>query len=452
MNARIIAKAKPTAAVVDATVKEDAFLSLKEMVPVKRDQAERACRLTLTEIEELTRENRWDDVVALWHPLEEKAPELVEHQLDVRVRQKVAFALGQVQRFDDAISELKKCLTAEPDSFFHHSSLAYTAYNSLYAAKNREIILNGSQRRERIETAHRHFRAAQNLRPDGVTNFYRQGMLFKQIEGRSDKGLPLFSQAVTNWDGLSPEVREERHQERKNFIKSLYQLASSLIERGHAAESLERMKRCLSEDEKSNHLSLLYKYFALGKIHFHLNQMKEARDALRFSLQCTGGQPSVFVCELLARTYLAMGNLSRAREIIEKVPAARRRPYYQWTEADIFCAAGEFGAARSVLKHCQERDRRSRHKALIRLARIDYLHQQYREGLAYAEEAERFFQEKWGNACQDALFWRALCHYRLGNVNAALEAAEELNKRNAFYPKLSSLLAELKSCGDARKN
>jgi tetratricopeptide (TPR) repeat protein len=279
----------------------DEFLNFDDLGGFKQDAAKRCLKQAVADIEELIRESKWEDAVSLFHPVEDKFPELMIHDLDIGLREKVAFALGHLKKYDEAISQLDLCLRKDPENFHLHASMAYTAYDSLYAAKNREIFLAGKLREQRIRLAHRHFDAARHLRPDGVTNAYRQGMLYRQIENKPDPALPLFAQAVENWDRLEPVQQEARHQEKKNFIKALFQLSGSLLEIGKPEKALPYIKRCLVEDEKTNYLSLCFKYFALGKVNFHLRQFNPAKDALLFALQCDGGQSPDFVCELLGR-------------------------------------------------------------------------------------------------------------------------------------------------------
>jgi len=424
---------------------QDEFFSLDDLVPVIRNAVERTVKRLLTEVEELVRETRWEDVIALFYPIEEKQPELAANGLDIRLRARLAFALGQLKRFDEAIRELSLCVEKEPDVFLHHSSLAFTAYNSLFAAANREIFLRGRARAERIDLAHRHFQKSQELRPDGVTNFYRQGMLFRKIERKTDSALPLFQRAVSNWDRLDETEKEARHQERKNFVKALFQSASCLIEMDVPEKALSAIKRCLAEDEKSHHLSLIFKYFALGKAYFHLNRFPEAKDALLFALQSAAGEKDDFVCELLARTYLALRNPDKALEIICRVPEQRRRPYVRWTEADILCALKRLDQARAVLVKAQERDSRSRHKTLIRLAKIIYSTGDFVEAAKCAAAACRFFQDNWGNPFFEGLFWQAVCAYRLGHRDKAKELTLELKAHSPHYPKLDLLIEKLEA-------
>jgi len=427
----------------ESVVTEDEFLSMEDLVPVKRQAAERSFKRTLSEMAELTAEKKWEDILEIFYPVDEKIPELSEHNLDAEIRAKTAFALGHVKRFDEAIQELHLCIKKDPENFHFHSSLAYTAYNSLYAAKNREILLNGKSRLERIELAHRHFIKAQELRPDGVTNYYRQGMLFKQIENKNDRSLPLFQNAVANWTGLDARKREERQQERKNYVKSLYQLSGCLLNVGKIEKALEYIKLCLSEDEKSNYYSLVYKYFALGKVLFHNNAFSEAKDALLFALQCGANQPVDFVYELLGRTYLAMGKPQRAMEVISKLPEKKRRPYYRWTEADILCALQDYKKAKAALISCKERDNRSKHKALVRLSKIEYLLGNFRQAMDHAAEAVSFFNEKWGGLFNEGIFWQALSAYRAGELEKARDLSNTLKAQQSSYPGLDKLRKRL---------
>lgn len=421
----------------------DELLAPEDLVPVHREAADRTRNRVMAELAEMVREKRWQEAVDLFHPVEEKLPELADHGLDLRAREKLAFALGHLGRHDDAICELKRCLRQEPDNFHLHASLGYTAYDSLWAGKNRQILLSGKARRERIELAHRHLAAAQALREGGVTNFYREGMLYREIEGKHDKAVPLFRRAVENWDVLDAEAQQQRHQERKNFVKALYQLAGALLKTGRPDRALAHIKRCLAEDETSNHLALAFKYFALGKVQFHLNHFAEARDALLFASKCRHDGPLDFVFELLARTYLALGNTDKALESIRRVPEPRRRPYIRWTEADALCAAGRHEAALKVLTGCVQRDGFSRHKGLLRLARLTYLLERYRETAGHAEAACRFYQDKWNNPCHEGLFWRSAAALRLGETERARELADELQECCPRFPRLDRLRAAI---------
>ena len=424
-------------------IREDEFLCGNDLNGVLQAAAVRSRQNTLAEIQDLFREKKWKDMLAIFYPVTEKCPELSASKLDVPIREKLGFALGQLSRFDEAIAELEICVQRQPNNFYPVNSLAYTAYNSLYAAKNREIFLSGKPRADRIKLAHRYFQEAQKLRPDGVTNYYREGMLFKQIEDKPRKALPLFRRAVENWERLDADEQETRHQERKNYIKSLYQLASALLADDEAEKALKYIKSCLAEDETSNHLSLVYKYFALGKVLFTMNRFNKARDALLFAGQTPKNGPADFVQELLARTFLALGNPGKALSIISRIPEKRRRPYIAWTEADIRCQLQDYKGAVGILINSSEKDHRSRHKSLIRLAKIAYLYQDYPQTVQYAAQAAVFVEQTWGNLYGDGLFWQALGALRHGDIHKAREKVKELEKFQPGYPKLNLLMQKI---------
>lgn len=421
-------------------IQADLF-SDRELFGVKKGEFIKKSRnRVLADVDELSKNNRWDDILSLYHPVDDKLPDLVRAGADIPVRQKIAFALGQTGAFDDAVKELLMCVRAEPDNFMSRSSLAYTAYNCLYAVKNKKIFLAGTARTERIALAHENFKKAQDLRPDGITNFYRQGMLFSQIENKPGPGLEKFEIACFNWERLTDEERAERQQEKKNYVKSLYRSASLLLTSGEATKALERITACLKQDEQTNYITLAFKYFALGKVRFCMDSYDEARSALLFALQSSSrNAPTDFIHELLARTYLALGKTDKAMETIEGVPEKFRRPYYRWTEADILCAAGRFEQAKTMLNASAERDSRSRHISLIRLAKIEYARGNYTQAVAHAAKACDFFTGNWGNPYFEGLFWQSLCAFKAGEPEKADRLLTELERHSRFYPDLDKL-------------
>jgi tetratricopeptide (TPR) repeat protein len=441
--ARIInSTGESSPAPLQETRTEDLF-STEELFGVKKGRYMKKTRAKfIADIEELSRNCRWKEIISLYHPVEEKTPELDQAGMADKVKEKIAFAMGQLKQFDDAIALLLSCIQTDPDNFYTRSSLAYTAYSSLFAAKNREIFLAGNPRAQRIELAHENFTRARELRPDGVTNFYRHAMLYAKIQNKNKAALPLLNQAVVNWESLSEQEQSRRHQEKKNYIKSLYRSASILLEAGEASKALERIQTCLKQDEKSGHVSLCFKYFALGKIHFCRDHYSQAKEALRFALQAREkNQPVDFVHELLARTCLALGRVDQAQQTIDQVPERLRRPYFRWTEADVLCAAGQFDRAVQVLTESSARDSRSKHVSLLRLAKICYSQGQYETGAAHAGKAVAFFSEKWGNPYYEGLFWQALCAFKAGRHQQARTLVEELEVHCPYFPKLDRLAA-----------
>jgi tetratricopeptide (TPR) repeat protein len=423
---------------------EDDFLTTLAQGGVDMDGLRAEAQRVKGEITALRAENRWEDILALFHPVGDKLPELTAAGLDLPVLREVAFGLGHLARYDEAIVAYRTCLEREPDNFHHHAGMGYILYDSLYAAKARQVMLHPSERKQRTDQAHVHFQAAQRLRPEGVTNFYRQGTLYKQIQNKPEKAKPLFETAVRNWRAYSEEQRQARHQERKNYIKALYQLASCLQDEQRPQQALERLQECLQEDRSSNHLSVIHKQFALGKVLFQMGRVEEARKALELAAAQARPEDDDFVFELLARTLMAEKEYDKAWSVLERVPQNRRRPYFRWTEADVLAARGQIQRARKVLEQAAERDRRGRHKALLRLIRLDFQAGDYQQCLTWADQADRFFRQTYTNPCADALFWKAGALIRLNRLDEARKITTELERFRPGYPFLPRLRELLK--------
>lgn len=382
---------------------------------------------------------RWDEIISLFYPLEDKEPELVQAGLANDLRLQVSFALGQKKYFDEAIKEGEKVLDQALEDYQGHSSLAYHLYNSLFAARNREIILRPETRKERIQKAHKHLRAAQELRPDQVTSFYREGLLFKTIENKPEQAMPLFARAVENWDSYTEEQKQYRHQEKKNFIKALYNLASCQGKKGDFKQAMVNIKRCLAEDEQTCYLKMEHKQFALAKTHFQLGQLDKAISCLEEIICSVSPKDSDYVFELLARIFLVQGQAERGLEVLNQIPVKYRKPYVHWTEAGLLEASGRTEQAQKVLLGSIERDKRSKHKSLVQLCKIKFRERQYDQGLEYARQAVEFHQTVYSTPDSDGLFWQAACLLMLGREDEAMGVADELAAFRPEYPYLQRL-------------
>ncbi|WP_448382310.1 tetratricopeptide repeat protein [Desulfosoma sp.] len=435
----------------DVEPKDSAFLDHLAAQEVSSEGLQKAFGRLWGEIEILRGEGRWQELVDLLHPAEERFPELVEAGFGPALWGETAFALCQIRRHDAALDLARRCVQENPEDYHAHARLAYTAYDSLYAAKNREVLLHPEERKTRMELAHKHFAKAQVLRPDNVTQFYRQGMLYKAIQNKPDRALPLFRTAVKNWDALDEKQKKARHQERKNAVKALYQWASCLLAAGDAKGALAVLTRCLQEDERSQYLSVVHKYFALGKVHHALGNLQDAEKALDFAAIQADPADHDYVFELRARVALAQRRFDDAEKALARIPAHRRRPYVLWTEADLLAAQGRLDQAKGVLKKAAEKDRRGRHKALVRLAKIAFRENALEKCLQWAREANAFCRETYQNPHDEALFWEAAANYRLGRSKEAWKAASELDALRPRYPHLAELKKKIAQALSAKK-
>jgi tetratricopeptide (TPR) repeat protein len=397
----------------------------------------------LAEIALLRAEKKWEEIVDMFYPLEVKEPDIVDMGIDILIRKELAFALGQLKRFDLAIQEFENCLKVDPDNFHCHAGLGFTLYNSLFAAKNKKILLPYKVKKEHIRKAHEHFKRAQELQPERVTNFYREGMLFKNIQDKPDKALPLFGKAVSNWEKYDEEKKKIRHQEYKNYVKSLYNLATCQLKLGQKTKALKNIQKCIHEDEGKEYVKPEHKYFALGKIQFQLKNFQEAKDALKFAATFISPAEGDYVLELLARVMLRQGEKNRALDSIQKIPEKRRRPFVRWTEADILVSLGNMEKAKSILLRSADKDRRSRHKSFIRLSKIAFLENDYKQTVLYADKGNQFHIETYSTPDADSLFWMAAGYLRLNDLTKAREKIEELSSFKPGYVLLPKLKAAL---------
>ncbi|ROQ92051.1 tetratricopeptide repeat protein [Desulfosoma caldarium] len=435
---------------VAATEHDVAFLDDLAVQGHRVQGLQKAFQRLWAEVEGLRAEARWQEMVDLLHPVEERFPEFVEAGLGPALWGEVSFALSHLKRYDAALDLARRCVQECPDDYHAHARLGYVAYDSLYAARNREILLHPEERKARLELAHKHLATAQALRPDNVTQFYRQGMLYKALQNKPDRALPLFQTAVKNWDALDEGQKKVRHQERKNVVKALYQWASCLLALGNPKEALAVLTRCVEEDHTSQYVSMVHKYFALGKVHFALDNYTEAAQALDFAATQADGAEHDYVFELRARIALAQRRLDEAEQALARIPMARRRPYVLWTEADVLAAQGRLEQAKGVLKKAAEKDRRGRHKSLVRLAKIAFRENAIEKCLQWAQEANAFCRENYQNPHDEALFWEAAAYYRLGRMKEAWEAVSELGIYRPRYPHLAELKKKIAQALNAR--
>lgn len=406
-------------------------------IPVDKVREE-AARLN-NELELLKRENRWNDILELCHPVEEKIPHIVNAGCEEAVVEAVVFALTQLRRFDEAIDGAVKMLQSRPNDFRLNAQIAYIAYASLQAARNREIMMTPELRRSRVAMAHKYLTRCQELRPQGVTSFYRQGVLYKDIQGKPEKALNCFERAVKNWKAYSDEDRRRHHQERKNYIKSLYNLALCLME-DEPARALSAIKACIEEDNQTGYISAVHKYYTLAKVYRRIGSIDKAVQALERALTEADPEVHAHVYYLIAECYRDRGDAEKALEMLHRIPKKARKPYILRLMAEVYLAKGATDKARSLLIHVAEVDRRGAHKALLELARIDISAGKFKEALNYLEKAEAFFREHYGNPYFDALFWKAVVMIKLKDLETAREVVEELHRFNPRYPGLKKLI------------
>lgn len=338
------------------------------------------------------------------------------------------------------MATVKPLTVSEPENVMAWYNFGYAAYEALYAAKRDRSLMVPAKRRKLIEAAHHAFGRCQLLKPDSIAFYYRDAMVCKDFEDKPRQAIPLFEHAVANYESLSKEEQQNVHQQRPKYIRSLYHLASCHLKTGQPASSKILLEKVMAEDQNRDHMSPLFKHFAFAKTLHALGRPKEALEHIETATVRTSRHEAIdYVHELGARCALLLEQPERASQYIERIPMNRRRPYIRWTEADVLVAKGRFSTAVRVLEESAERDRRSRHKSLLRIARIYLTEAKYEKGLEAAGRADTFCLDTYGNGYSEAKFWQAACLYRLERYDEAGQVVRELSRNNFSYPNLRRL-------------
>ncbi len=442
-RARIVGRvdlARETALPVAAGGPEGDFLAEQAARPWNGEQVRRDAERVLAEIRELQAENRWEDIISLFHPVDEKLPDLVDSGMADEVRLKVGFVLCRAGRHDEALACLEAVVRADAGNALAHYTLAYTALDALFAARTLRQPLPPREKKRLVRRANDHFDRACELRPDSVTFYYRHGVLRKEIENKPRIAAPLFGRAIANWEQKDAPAREREHQQFPKYIKALYHLASCHLQNGMPSRSLSLLEKVMEQDRDRDHMHPLFKHFAMGKVLHALGEPGKALEHLEVAVhRADRGLAVDFVHELSARCALQLDRPEQAARFIDRVPRSRRRPYVRWTESDVLVAKGRPEKALQVLAEAAERDRRGRHKALIRMARISLSLARFKDAEQSSRQAAEFCRDTYGSPSHEAMFWLAAALYRQERYGEALEIVRELEEYNFQFPNFRKL-------------
>ena len=396
-------------------------------------------RKVMGEVMELKREARWEEIVALCHPLGEKYPLLVETGLDADLRRELAFAMTHLNMHAQALEEVRAAMAEDDHNDYRlNYACGYIAYDALYRHKNRESQLSYREKARYMEIAHTYFRQCQVMAPERVTPFYREAMLYKDIEAKPKKAIPLFKKAIENWRGYPEGVREERHYERPKYAKALYHLASCYVKLERPDVALGLLGDLIKEDRGKDHVHPHFKHFAMAKALYRLDRYKEALSHLNVAskerLDRSSRHAPDYVIELMAACLLGLGRPDEAIRVISKIPEKKRRPFVRWREAEALLAKGEAEDALLALSSCLERDRRSRHKTLLKMAKIYFKLKEYHKVIEYAKKGGHFFKTTYQNPLNEAKYLEALSRYMLGEKERARELITQLKRDGFKFP------------------
>jgi Tfp pilus assembly protein PilF len=349
------------------------------------------------------KDNRWDAIAEVVSELSDGLP--VEW---LPIVDEVAFALGQLRRWGEAIALLECAYKLEP-THRRASSLAYLHYDALMNAREKPEKGKPERPPRDREADRRGFerwiQEALRLRPNAVKDLYRLGVYESQIQTCRDKAaLRAFQAAVAAYRALSPEERSAHHHWFKPYVKSLYCGARSAMRLGRAREAQKLIFDCIREDKATDHTDPLYKFFLAGRVCMELGQLDHAERAFRLALDAAGTLRRDFVFGGLALVALRQNRLDDAAGWIERhVPAHRRAPYLWRLLGDIRRAAGDREGARAAYQNALQHDRAGRHLTYNRLGDLEREAGRLREARAAYEKAAEFRQRRYLSEDREAL-------------------------------------------------
>ncbi len=315
------------------------------------------------------------------------------------VADKVAFALGRVRRYADAIDLVVRAYAVLP------APRRASALVWLHYAGCMELLSpSRAQRPTKIpdrETLREGFRkwVAEALRadPDSIKDLYRLGIWEAQVESRRDKpALAAFERAIAAYRGFDEAFRERRHDLRGYYVRALYAAARSALRLGLVIRARHHIFACIREDRNRDHVASLFKMHLAGTVCVRHGEPDAAERAFRLALDADAVRDRTFVFSSLARLRLAQGDPTDAVAWIERNVRPERRPPDVWrTLGDAQGVLGDVRAAENAYRNALLRDRSGRHRTLVAVGALHQAKGDLDQAARDYEQAREFRRRRW---------------------------------------------------------
>lgn len=350
--------------------------------------------LDVMELADARRANNWKAISA-WLP-RLRRPFVGR---EAALAEEVAFALGQMRKWDGAVQLTEELYTLGP-SHKLASSLAYLHYAALMdlEAKPREgapAKPEGAALAARRDALRDGFRRwideTLRRRPTSVTDLYRLGIFeAKLCAGHDRAALRAFLAAIHAYEqGRSKGTAAIAL--RVPYVRSLYAGARSALRIGDVKVARRLSFTCIREDQERNLIEPVFKLGQGARVCLVSGDLEAAERGARLALEAPGPSARDYLYELLAEITLRRGDLTGAEAWIDvHVPAERRTPALWRLQGDIRFASGRFDEARAAFRSSLLRDRAGRHLTLVRLGRLDLAAGKLAEAARAFEDARAF--------------------------------------------------------------
>lgn len=385
----------------------------------------------------------WDEIVRAFHPLQERMPDLPDCPERILILKETAFALSQSKRFSEAIEILLHCHELEPRNYQMAASLAFNYYDALMCDKSREIRL-GQDKARYIEEADRWLSLAEDLYPATVVDYYRHGMLYHLVmEKKDSKACPLFEKAVANWEGLSPQEKERRHKDQKNYVKSLYHLAKARMKLGRYAEAEEAARQCIEKDRDTDYEEPVHKFYLLGRILLEAGREEEALAHLKTAAHMRTQRPKDYVYYTMAVCLVRLERWEEALQWLERIPPRFLKPHMKRLAGWIHYRLGHSEKAGVLLDQALAEDRKGRHLTLVLMGRIFQDLENWEQALKCFREANEFKRREYLSDHEEALLGQGISLMKMGDKDLAVELFRKVLINNEKNQEAAAALKEL---------
>jgi tetratricopeptide (TPR) repeat protein len=289
---------------------------------------------------------------------------------------KLAFALSQARKYDEAVEVLMRLCEDEP-------RLAKWPYMVGY-----QFYMWGDWKRA-IEW----FDKALALNGAYVKALYRKGYAHFQL-GQHDDSVKALLACIESWQRLSPELQQA---DNKTYEKANFLLGKAYLGRGLSLKARQPLQIAVKMDGDNPD-----RRYELGKC---LLQNSDVQGAIRELDRANSLRPGTdYVIDRLAQAYVQRGDLQRAEALYREIPRHRQRPFVLKNLGKLYLEQGRAEDALAVLQVAARKDQANhntqfllgkalestgRHQAAVQAyqAAVTLKHQNYGIDFIDAQEA-----------------------------------------------------------------
>lgn len=273
--------------------------------------------------------NEWGPAIQLLEQAREQEPN------NPFVLGPLAFCLSRLKRHKEAIELFTRLCELQPEIARWPYSVGYQYYDQ-------------QQYAQAIE----HFDRALEIEPNYIVVLYRKGYALSTMKGREGHALTAFEACRKAYHALTDEGEKDR--ERKNYADACYQQGKLFLSVGNRQLAEERLREAveLKKDDPNVH-------YILGKAYVESQRFDLAIDRLR-TAQRLSKQPEHYILDYLARAYKGAGQLQKALEVYERMPAQiRSRTYILRNLGDVYIELEQWDEAERTLRDAVKREHRN---------------------------------------------------------------------------------------------